>query len=152
MFPTVQRPVGTNFPVRGLKFAETTDDAAGWRFVALGYGSGDITVKVCWYGDTATSGDVVWEAALSAITPETDSQDVEADGLGTATKVTDSHLGTTAHRLHIATITLTSGGLDSVAANDRCFLRIRRLGAGDAADTLSGGAVLDYVAVSYARA
>lgn len=127
---------GTNFPVQAWKFdgAGSLDEAMYVDFRAVGYASGNLTVDVDWYADSGTSGDVVFGAAIAAITPNTDTQDIETKAFATENTVTDSHLGTTAKRLHRASITVSN--LDSLAADDHVTLRIRRLGS-DAADTLN---------------
>lgn len=145
-FPEFSKVAGTNFPVTSLKFDAAADEAAFWKFTALNYGSGNLTVDILWYADTATSGDVVFGASISAITPNTDTQDVETDGLATENTVTDSHLGTTGQRVHLATITVSN--LDSIAANDLVHLRIRRLGS-NGSDTMTGDACILLVGVSY---
>lgn len=138
---------GTNFPVSSLKFDAALDDAAFWKFDAINYGSGNITVDCLWYADNASSGDVVLGAAIAAITPNTDTQDVETDALATENTVTDTHLGTTGQRLHLATITVSN--LDSIAARDTVFLRVRRLGNTSGSDTMANDMCLALVVMSY---
>lgn len=137
---------GSNFPAVGLAFDASADEAAFWSFRAVNYGAGNLTVGVDWYADTATSGDVVWAVQIAAITPDTDSQDVETKALATANTVTDTHLGTTGQRLHRATVTVSN--LDSLAANDDVWIRIAR-DADNASDTLAGDAILALATVSY---
>lgn len=137
---------GANFPVLGLAFDAAADEAAFWVFRAVNYASGNVTVDVEWYADTASSGDVVWAVQLAAITPNTDTQDVETKALATANTVTDSHLGTTVQRLHRATVTVSN--LDSLAADDDVWIRIAR-DADNAADTMTGDAVMVGALVSY---
>lgn len=110
------------------------------------YTSGNLTLRLLWYADSATSGDVVWGGAIAAITPETDSTDIETDSFATENTVTDSHLGTTAQRIMVATITISN--LDSLAAADYVALRIQRLG-GNGSDTMSGDAQLVGVELEY---
>jgi hypothetical protein len=137
---------GTNFPVPSLRFDAASDENAYFRFRAVSYGSGNLTVELDWYADTATSGDVIWGASVAAITPDTDSTDVETKAFGTVATVTDSHLGTTAQRVQRASITISS--LDSIAAGDWCMLRVYR--DGDAAgDTMAGDAQLVGVTLTY---
>lgn len=124
----------TNFPVIGLAFNGATDEFAYWRFRANDYTSGNLTLTIAWYADSTTSGDVIWGARIAAITPNTDTQDVETDTLATASTVTDSHLGTTAQRLHTADITISN--LDSLAADDDVVLELYR-DANAAGDTLN---------------
>lgn len=148
-FPALVRN-GTNFPVSALAFDPATDEAAFWKIDAAQFGSGNLTIDLYWYADSGTSGDTKWDAALAAITADTDTQDVETKSLATAQTVTDSHLGTTAQRLHKCSITLSN--TDSIAQGDAVFLRIRRLGS-DAADTLNSiDALLERVVVSFTAA
>lgn len=137
---------GTNFPVRSLAFDAAADEAAFWAFRAANYGSGNLTLKLMWYADTASSGDVIWGAQLAAITPNSDTQDIETDALTTANTVTDTHLGTTGQRLHECSITISN--LDSLAADDFVTLRIFR-DADAAGDTMTGDAMLVEAELSY---
>lgn len=147
-FPQYVKANGTNFPVPGLAFDASTDEAAFWHFDIRKYGSGNITIRLVWYADTATSANVVWEAQLSAITPNSDTQDIETDGLATLNFVQDTHLGTTGQRVHDCTITLSN--LDSVADGDHCTLRIARDANGtNATDDMTGDAILVGVELSY---
>lgn len=147
LFPQFLTSIGTNFPVSSLAFDAALDEAAFWKFIATAYGSGNLTLDILWYADTASTNDVVWDAAITAITPNTDSTDVETDTLATANTVTDTHLGTTGQRVHLCTITITN--LDSIAANDLVFLRIRRPANTDAADTMAGDVHLLAARLSY---
>lgn len=145
-FPSLVRVNGTNFPVVSLAYDAAATETAYFKWVAIAYGSGNVTAKVGWYADTASSGDVRWEVALAAITPDTDTQDVETKAFATAHAFTDSHLGTTGQRVHEASQAISN--LDSIAAGDMCVLRVSRLGA-DAADTMTGDAQLLYVKLEY---
>lgn len=144
-FPALTKN-GTNFPATGLAFDAAADEAAFWMFRAINYASGNVTVGVDWYADTATSGDVVWAVQLAAITPNTDTQDVETKAFATANTATDTHLGTTGQRLHRIDVTVSN--LDSLAADDDVWIRIAR-DADNASDTMTGDAVLVGVTVSY---
>jgi len=137
---------GTNFPIHVLAFDAASDEAAHIVFRASNYGSGNLTVAIDWYADSASSGDVVWGAQIAAITPDTDSQDIETDALATASTVTDSHLTTVGQRLHRASITVSN--LDSLAADDDVFLRLYR-DADNGSDTMTGDALVVLVTVSY---
>ncbi len=148
-FPQFLRNFGTNQPVTWLAYDQAVTESAYWEMGAVEYGGGDITVNIIWGASTATSGVVRWEAALMAVSPENDAVNPEAESFGTATAVDDTHLGTQAKRLMRATITLTSGGLDSAADGDELWVKISRLGA-HANDTLSGDAFLKHVQVSWA--
>jgi hypothetical protein len=144
-FPAITRANGTNIPVAGYAFDAATEEALFFRFKASDYVSGNIVVELDWYADTATSGNVVWGAQLAAITPDTDTQDIETDGLPTVTTVTDA-AGASSQRAMRATITLTGAALDSVAPNDLCVLRVSRVAA-NGSDTMAGDAILTYVSI-----
>lgn len=144
-FPALDKN-GTNIPVVSLRYDAGADEAAFWHLRAVRYGSGDVTVTVEWYADTATTGDVVWGVQLAAITPNTDTQDVETKSLATANTATDTHLGTTGQRLH--TIDVTVSNLDSLALNDAVWIRIYR-DADAAGDTLAGDVHLTLATISY---
>jgi len=147
-FPGLVQADGTNTPVRGLAYDATNDEAAFWTFIAANYGSGNLTVRVFWYADTATTGNVVWEAQIAAITSNTDTQDIETDGLATLNFFQDAHLGTTGQRLHSADITVSN--LDSLAAGDHVSLRLARDANGtNATDDMAGDAIVVLVTVSY---
>lgn len=114
---------------------------------AIDYGSGNLTVDVWWCAVAATSGDVMWGAAIGAITPNVDSTEPTGKTLGTAATVVDSHLGTTAGRIHQATITVSS--LDSLAAGDHLILEITR--ENDASDNIGEDILLLRVSLSYSN-
>lgn len=137
---------GTNFPAAGLAYDAATEEAGFWVFRAVNYASGNVTVDVDWYADTASTGDVVWAVQLACITPNTDTQDVETKALATANTFTDTHLGTTGQRLHRATVTVSN--LDSLAAEDVVWIRIARQAAAGG-DTMAGDGILVGATVSY---
>jgi hypothetical protein len=147
-FPQYKVTQGSNFPVSALFYDATTDEAAFWKLIATNYGSGNLTLDLYWYADTASSANVVWEAQIAAVTADTDTQDMETDGLATLNFVQDTHLGTTGQRLHKATITISN--LDSLAANDHVTVRIARDANGTSAtDDLAGDAALVLAVLSY---
>lgn len=146
-FPGIVRANGTTMPVAGYAFDAATEEALFFRFRASDYVSGNVQIDLDWYADTATSGAVMWGAQLAAITPNTDTQDIETDALPTVTTVTTTHLGTVAQRLHRSSITLTGGALDGLAPDDHAVLRVSRVAA-NAADTMAGDAILVYVTVA----
>ena len=147
-FPQFVRNLGSNFPVSGLAFdGGSTDENAYFKLIATSYGSGNVTVTVYWYADSASSGNVVWGAALSAITANTDTQDIETDAFATANTAQDAHLGTTGQRLH--SIDITVSNLDSLAADDHVVLQIYRDASDTTNDTMTGDAIITMLRVSY---
>jgi hypothetical protein len=139
---------GTNFPIRILRFDPATDWNAFFKFQAISYGTGNLTLRIQWYADTASSGNVVWQAQLAAITPDSDTQDVETKAFATLNFVQDTHLGTTGQRLHECTITISN--LDSLAAGDWCVLKFGRDADGtNATDDMTGEAFLAGLQIEY---
>ncbi len=148
-FPAPVRVAGTNFPVEGLAYDPgATNESACVKFTAINYGSGDLTLKLKWYADTAGSGDVIWACALAVITPNTDTQDVETKAFDTESSVTDSHIGTTNQRVHECSISIAYADADSLAANDLVFMRITR-NSSSGSDTMTGDAILLSAVLEY---
>lgn len=137
---------GTNFPVRGLAFDATTQETAFYRLPVQKYGSGNLTLDIDWYADSASSGGVVFGASIAAITPNTDTQDVETKAFATENTASDTHLGTTGQRLHRFSITISN--LDSLANADSLWLRLRRVPS-DGSDTMTGDAIVTGLLLSY---
>jgi hypothetical protein len=148
-FPQFRTDISGSIVVSGLAFDATTDEAAFWKFIAVGYGSGNLTLTIYWRGETGvTSGNVVWEAQLAVVTPDADTQDVITDTPATLNFVQDTHLGTTARRLMQCVITISN--LDSLAANDYVTIRIARDANGtNATDDLAGDAVFLAATIAY---
>jgi hypothetical protein len=148
-YATFDLIAGSNFPVPCLDFDASTDETAFFFFNALSFVSGlPVTVTIQWYADTASSGNVVWEASIAAITPDVDTQDIETKAFAAISYVQDTHLGTTNQRLHQCAITLAN--VDSLAAGDYVVLKISRDANGtNATDDLTGDASLVRAILSY---
>jgi hypothetical protein len=140
---------GTNFPRDGWLFSGgSTDNNVYFKFPILNYGSGNITLEIHWQSTgTNTSGNVVFGAQISAITPNTDTQDAETDGLATAQTVQDAHLGTTAKRVHECSIAISN--LDSVAAGDEVTLFFYRDASDTANDTYADDVLVTALYLTY---
>lgn len=137
---------GTNFPVPGLAFDATTQETAYFRTKAINYGSGNLTLTINWYADSASSNGIMFGASIAAITADTDTQDIETKAFATEVTQSDTHLGTTGQRLHTMAITINQ--LDSLAADDDLTIRLRRVPA-DASDTMTGDAIVTSLVLSY---
>jgi hypothetical protein len=147
-FPQFVRFLGTNYPVTGLAFdGGSADEDSFFKFIATNYGSGNLTLKVYWYADTASSGNVVWGARIAAITSNTDTQDVETKAFATAQTAQDTHLGTTGQRLHDIDITISN--LDSLASGDMVWLHVYRDASDTVNDTMTGDAIIVGLRLSY---
>ena len=139
---------GSQFPVPCLDFDATSDEQVFFYFRAVRYRGGSISVEIDWYADTASSGNVVWEAALACISPDVDVQDVESKAFAAVSFVQDAHLGGIPQRLHRAALQINDN--DGMAADDWCVLRLRRDADGThAADDLPGDASVVAVALGY---
>jgi hypothetical protein len=137
---------GTNLPVESLAFDAATEEAVFFAFPAINYGSGNLTIRLRWYADTASTGGITFGASLAAITPDLDTTDIEAKAFSSEQTGSDSHLTTTGQRLHEMTITLSN--LDNLAAEDWCVLKLARKVA-DGGDTMTGDALVTEVGVDY---
>lgn len=142
---------GSDFPVPCLDFDPAADEQVFFYFRAVRYGGGPVTVEIDWYADTASAGNVVWEAALACISPDADAQDVESKGFALASFVQDTHLGGTPQRLHRAVLMV--GDNDGMQPDDWCVLRLRRDADGThAPDDMLGDASVVAVVLSYSAA
>jgi hypothetical protein len=140
---------GSNFAVRSIAFdGGSTDESVYFNLGKLAnYGSGNPTLSIDWYADTATTGNVVFGAAMAVITPNTDTQDVETKAFATANTQQDSHLGTTGQRLH--TVDLVISNLDSLANGDDVWLHFFRKASDTTNDTMAGDALVTALRLSY---
>lgn len=145
-FPQIVQANGTNYPVAGLAFDAASDEHVYFKLEAADYGSGNLTVGLFWYADTASTNTCVWGAAIAAISANTDTQDIETDAFATANTVSDAHLGTTGQRLHYAEIAISN--LDSIAADDFVTLDLYR-DADNGSDNMTGDAILVGITLSY---
>lgn len=145
-FPQLNKINGTNIPVTALFFDAATKESAFWRFQISNYAGGNLTLTLLWYADTASASDVIWGCKIAAITPDTDTQDIETDGQASAQTVTDTHLGTTGQRLHTCAITISN--LDSLASGDDLSIEVYR-DAAAGGDTMTGDAGLVYGVVTW---
>lgn len=147
-FPALVKNNGTNFPVLGLAFDATTGESAYWKFEPTGYASGNLTCDVLWYADTSTTSThgVTWQAAIAAITPSSDTTNVETKAFATTQQASTDLGSTDAQKLMKTTITISN--LDTIAAGDEVWLRITRVVA-DAGDDLTGDAIVTSVRLSW---
>lgn len=122
-----------------LNFDATVDESAEWQFMAPPHfrSSGTVTCDVNFTMASATSGNVVWNCAIMAVTPG-DAAALETDSFDTATSDTEAVPGTAGY-LDQANMTMTNG--DSAAAGDMIMVRVQRVGS-SGSDTASGDAEL----------
>jgi len=144
-FPTYSKTDGTNFPISLLGFNDTTAQSIFFKAFISTYGSGNLTLKILWYSDTAqTSGAVVWGAAISAIAPGA-AQSVLTASLATQDSATTTVNGT-ASGLTLTTITISD--LGGFVNGDLLWIQIQREAA-SGSDTMTGNADLIYAELSW---
>lgn len=133
---------GTNFPVWGFAFTINTNEQLSFRWKALNYGSGNVTVTCFWFARTGqTTNTVTWGAALSVLTPG-DAQSVLTDAFATENTSSATAPNGTASGLTSSAITVSN--LDSLANGDSVEMRIRRTD-----NSMTGDAVLIGLEISY---
>jgi hypothetical protein len=122
-----------------LDFDASTDEFAEFlMFLPAHYGATTgITFSLLWSADTATSGNCIWNIAISSLTGDTDNAGTKA--FSAVNAVTDAAPGT-AGIIAYATITFTDGAdMDSWATGEWAKVRLSR-DADNASDTMTGDA------------
>jgi hypothetical protein len=141
--PELTYIVGTNFPVSGYAFPQSSAKAIYLNIGAELYGnSGNWTLDLHWYSRSgSTTGNVTWTLAMAAITPTTDTGSVEGKAFATAQTVTTAvNTGAKGDTLSSATIS----NLDSVNAGDDVFIKVTRTDT-----SMVGDAILLRASLSY---
>lgn len=107
-----------------LDFDASTDEEAVFSGVMpKNYAGGGVTLKIHFMLSSATSGNVVWQAAFERVA----GQDADSDGFASFQASGQVAANGTSGIESIATITFTDGAqMDSVVAGDRFRLKIRR--------------------------
>lgn len=120
-----------------LAFDAATDETAYWTFVAPQGLTGAITVVISYIMASATSGAVIFQAALEAVT-DADATDLDA---GTSFDTANSSSATTVPGTagYIDQISITMTNADSMAVADYVRLSINR-DANAGGDTATGDA------------
>lgn len=144
--PTLVLANGTNFPLSGYAFNDTTLNAVYINLNAIYYLSGNLTVTVEWYSAAGNiTGNVMWGIQIGAVTSG-DPQSLLTKALATA-QTNASTVNGTASGLRDGIVTVTN--LDSLAAGDWVQVRLYR-DAADVGDTMAGDAVATILKVAYA--
>lgn len=104
------------------------------------YSNGGLTLKLPWTATSATSGAVVWRAAIRRL--QYDSEDVDTSQTYDFNQASADTTASSSGAPSEATITFTDGAdMDNVAAGEPFILRIGRLPT-DSGDTMTGDAEL----------
>lgn len=123
-------------------FDAGTDESLDFRGVLpQHYAGGGLTILLHWIAATATSGNVVWNAAMERL-----NTDMDSDSFATAQAATGAANGTSGI-VTTTSITMSSGAnMDSLAVGEAFRLRITR-DANNGSDTMTGDAQLVCVEV-----
>jgi hypothetical protein len=128
-----------------LLFDAATDQSATWQMVVpQDYGT-TLKIRLVYSLASATSGDVVWNVSVMAVTPG-DAADVNTESFDTVNAATET-VPATAGYLDTAAITLSNA--DSAAAGDYLKVKISR-DADNGSDTAAGdvelvGIILEWI-------
>ena len=142
-FATLDRRAGGSSPAEQFFVADF--DAAAIEYldfrgiIPQNYAGGGYTLRLWWGATTATTGDVVWDAAFRAVKDA--AEDIDTSQTYDFNTVTDTAPGTSG-QYTAAVITFTDGAdADSTAAGDPFIVRLRR-NATSVNDTMAGDAEL----------
>ena len=137
-FPSSAFPQLTQINQRpALAFDAATDETAYWTDVAPQGLTGTITVLIYYAMASATSGNIIWQAQLEAVT-DGDATDLDSTtSFDTANSSATTAVPGTAGYIDVVSITMTNA--DSLAAGDYYRLSVNR-DANNASDTASGDA------------
>ncbi len=121
---------------RVIDFDDSTDESVIYQgYLPASYDGGGLTLELWVAATSATSGNVVMDAAIERI--QAGSTDIDSDSFAAVNSVTQAVNGTSGVPV-IATITFTDGAdMDSLAAGEIFRLKVTR-DADNGSDTVSG--------------
>lgn len=122
-----------------LEFADGADESAVFTSVMpRNYGSAAaIDVIVCWAGDTAITGDVIWNAQFERM--DASVLDIDADSFAAAKAAAAVTVPGTSGQFKYTTIGFTNAEADGIVAGEGYRLKVTR-DADNAGDTMAGDA------------
>ena len=126
-------------------FDDSTDEYIDvYGVLATNYSGGGLTIALYWSATSATTGAVVWRAAIRRIADDAEDVDsAQTYDFNSVTATTASASG----EVDYTTITFTSGAdMDSLAAGEQFILRLNR-DADNGSDDMTGDAELHAVVV-----
>lgn len=118
-----------------LGFDASTDESCDWTFLAPQGITTPLTAVVTYRMASATSGNIIVQAALEAITDGDTTDTDAASSFDTANSSSATAVPGTAGYIDQVSVTLTNN--DSIAAGDYCRLRFNR-DADNGSDTATG--------------
>lgn len=133
-----------NHPVLDFD-AATDEDAIFGSFLPRRYAGGGLTVLIVWSATTATTAEVIWNAAIERL--EDEGTDTDADSFAAAQASAEVTAPATSGALQYTTIAFTAGAqMDSLAAGEAFRLKITR-DANAVGDDMAGDAELHRVEI-----
>lgn len=132
-FPQSGEPTASNYATLTTRnahlvaqFDATTDEALVFRgILPRHYGGGGVTLYVHYAMTSATSGGVVWQAAIERVSDSI--QDIDSDGFASANGSGAVTVPGTSGHVDIATIAFTAGAqMDSLAVGEGFRLKVNR--------------------------
>lgn len=127
--------------------ASTDEEAVFGGFLPDNYAGGGLTVTLVWMASTATSGNVVWQAAIERW--EDDAVDLDSDSFAAFNNGGQDLAPSASGEVSYDDVTFTDGAdMDSLAKNEAFRLKVRRdADSTDATDDMAGDAELPRVIV-----
>jgi len=124
-----------------LDFDAAADESAIFSGVLpRHYAGGGLTVTIVWMASSATTGDVIWNAAIERL--EDEGTDLDANSFAAAQAAAAATAPATNGALQYTTIAFTAGAqMDSLAVGEAFRLQITR-DADNGSDTMTGDAEL----------
>lgn len=142
-FATFDTRTGASTPTENVPLYDFDDSTAEYLDIYCrleSYAGGGLTITLDWSATTATSGDVIWGAAIRRIADDAEDMDV-AHTYDFNDASADTAASASGERSR-ASITFTNGAdMDSLADGETFILRIRR-NAAAGGDTMTGDAEL----------
>jgi hypothetical protein len=123
--------------------ASTAWSAVFGAFLPNNYAAGGINVTIVWMAASATSGNVVWLAAIER--DEAGGTDADADSFATAQTATGAANAASGVRTY-TTIALSNAQIDGLLKNEKYRLKITR-DATNGSDTMTGNASIERIMI-----
>lgn len=147
---TTIQPTTPSTQATNTVYAAVVGEFLQFRFRAINYASGNLTVDVDWFvrANPGATSEVAFSAAIAAVTPNVDTGSVTAKAYATATNGNTTGISTSsAGRMFRTTITVSN--LDSLAQDDFVYLKVSRISPTGGGTDMSTDACIDLITVSY---
>jgi hypothetical protein len=144
LYATPDSRAGGSTPAENVPVWDFDDTTAEFMdflcYLSASYAGGGLTIVLPWSATSATTGDVLWQAAIRRVAD--DAEDVDTAHTYDYNSASADTAPSASGEISYPTIAFTSGAdMDSLAAGEVFILRVKRLPT-DAADTMAGDAEL----------